>query len=72
MTRSALRCRRLRIIELGDILVGKEKGRQSNNDITLFYHSGGQGVSDIPIAALLYEKAKQMGIGETLMNWTKN
>ncbi len=52
--------------ELGDVLLGKTRGPGSKNDITLFYHSGGPGVSDMPVAALLYKKAKAMGIGKEI------
>lgn len=55
-----------KIIELGELMTGMKKGRRSDKDITLFYHSGGQGVSDLPIAALLYQKAKKAGLGREL------
>ena len=55
-----------KLIELPDILLGRKKGRNAETDITLFYHAGGQGVSDLPIAYLLYEKAKKMGIGKEI------
>jgi ornithine cyclodeaminase/alanine dehydrogenase-like protein (mu-crystallin family) len=55
-----------KVIELGDVLLGQKQGRNSEDSVTLFYHSGGQGVSDLPIAYLLYEKAKKMGIGKEI------
>jgi len=55
-----------KVIELSDILLGRRKGRNAESDVTLFYHAGGQGVSDLPIAYLLYEKAKKLGIGKEI------
>jgi len=54
------------IVKLGDVMMGRKAGRTSDKDITLFYHSGGQGVSDMPIAALLYKKAKEAGLGREI------
>ena len=55
-----------KVIDFGEVLLGRKKGRNAETDITLFYHAGGQGVSDLPIAYLLYEKAKKMGIGKEI------
>ena len=52
-----------KIIELGLILTGNHPGRASDHDITFFYHAGGLGVCDMPVAALLYRKAKEAGLG---------
>lgn len=49
--------------DLSEIFLNKFPGRTSDSQITLFYHSGGQGVSDIAIAYKIYKKAKEMGLG---------
>jgi len=47
---------------LGDIITGKKKGRKDNQQITIF-DSTGVAIEDIAVAKLLYEKARQAGIG---------
>lgn len=54
-----------RIYELGDVVVGRVKGREENKDITLF-ESQGLALEDVAVAAKIYEAAKDMGVGEKL------
>jgi ornithine cyclodeaminase/alanine dehydrogenase-like protein (mu-crystallin family) len=51
--------------ELAELVVGKVKGRQSDSEITLF-KSVGTGIQDIALAAVIYAKAKEMGVGTDL------
>lgn len=51
--------------ELGDILLGKCKGRQSDSDITLF-ESLGLGLQDLVSAQYIYNKALEKGVGQTV------
>lgn len=51
-----------RIVEVGEILLGRASGRTSNEEITL-YKSVGMAAMDTAAAALAYEKARELGIG---------
>ncbi|WP_049984791.1 ornithine cyclodeaminase family protein [Halobellus rufus] len=51
--------------ELGDVVAGNVPGRQSDDEITLF-DSGGTGIETVAGATLLYEKARQGGLGQTI------
>jgi len=53
------------LIELGDVVAGKVKGRATDEDITLF-KSLGIAVEDIAVAAHVYKVAKGAGIGTKL------
>ena len=53
------------IHELGEVVVGKVKGRIKDEDITLF-KSLGIAIEDIAVAAHIYELAKARGIGQEL------
>lgn len=48
--------------ELGDVVVGKKTGRESEDDITLF-KSVGVAIEDVAVAAFVYEKARERGLG---------
>ena len=48
--------------ELGEIILGKKKGRKSDNDIIIF-DSTGMGLQDVAAASIVYEKAISEGIG---------
>jgi ornithine cyclodeaminase/alanine dehydrogenase len=48
--------------ELGEIITGKKKGRENNNEITLF-KSNGLAIQDVATAKLIYDKALKAGIG---------
>lgn len=49
--------------DLGDVILGKVKGRQSEDELTLF-KSVGLAIQDISCAALVYEQAKAQGVGQ--------
>ncbi len=49
-------------IELGDLLIGKQPGRQNGEEVT-FFKSVGLGVQDIAAALQVYKQARAMGIG---------
>lgn len=51
--------------ELGDVVDGDAEGRSGNDDITLF-DSGGTGIETVAGATLLYERAKEEGMGQTV------
>jgi alanine dehydrogenase len=51
--------------ELGDVVAGRAPGRESDDGITLF-DSGGTGIETVAAAWMLYEKAREAGLGETL------
>ena len=48
--------------ELASIVAGRETGRTSDDQITLF-ESQGVAISDVAAAAFLYRKAKAQGLG---------
>jgi alanine dehydrogenase len=51
--------------ELGEVVAGVEPGRESDEEITVF-DSGGTGIETVAAAYLLYEKAKEQGLGGTI------
>ncbi|MGH8781641.1 ornithine cyclodeaminase family protein [Paraburkholderia sp.] len=51
--------------ELGEIVAGKKAGRESDDETILFWHRG-LSLSDIGLGHAMLEKAKQMGIGQSL------
>ncbi len=52
--------------ELADIVVGGKPGRESDDEAILFWHRG-LSLSDIALGAAMLAKAKEMGIGQTLV-----
>ncbi len=52
-------------IPIHDIVAGRRQGRTHNEDITLF-ESQGLALEDLAAAEIVYEKAKERGIGITL------
>lgn len=48
--------------ELGDIVVGRKKGRETEEQITLF-KSVGVAIEDVAVAAFVYEEATRRGLG---------
>jgi ornithine cyclodeaminase/alanine dehydrogenase-like protein (mu-crystallin family) len=48
--------------ELGDVVIGKKKGRESRDQITLF-KSVGVAIEDVAVAAWVYGEAKKRGLG---------
>ena len=51
--------------ELGQIVAGLKPGRQSDEETNLFWHRG-LSLSDIALGAAMLEKARTMGLGQTL------
>jgi len=51
--------------ELGEIIVGRRKARESDLEITVF-KSVGLGIQDAAVARLAYVKATRMGIGDKI------
>jgi ornithine cyclodeaminase/alanine dehydrogenase len=51
--------------ELGDVVIGKKKGRESEEQITLF-KSVGVAIEDVAVAAFVYAEAKKNGFGTEL------
>lgn len=50
---------------LGQVIIGKKKGRTSAKELTVF-DSTGVGIQDVAAAATVYEKAKKAGKGKTV------
>lgn len=53
------------ICEIGDVIVGKEVGRTSTREVTVF-KSAGTAILDVSVSARTYQLAKEKGIGRTL------
>jgi ornithine cyclodeaminase len=51
--------------ELGDVVIGKKKGRETRDQITLF-KSVGVAIEDVAVAAWVYQEAKKKGLGTDL------
>ncbi|MFB6189614.1 MAG: ornithine cyclodeaminase family protein [Halapricum sp.] len=51
--------------ELGEVVAGEKSGRTNEDEITLF-DSGGTGIETVAAAYMLYEKAREEGLGETI------
>ncbi|MFB6169070.1 MAG: ornithine cyclodeaminase family protein [Haloferacaceae archaeon] len=51
--------------DLGEVLTGEAAGRTSDDEITVF-DSGGTAVETVAAAQMLYERAAERGLGETL------
>jgi len=51
------------LVELGRIAAGKHVGRTSDDQITLF-KSHGTALEDIALAARVYQKAQERGMGQ--------
>jgi len=54
-----------RIHELSEVVAGKVTGRTNADDITLF-KSHGIAIEDVAVAALVYERARDRGIGRPI------
>jgi len=52
--------------ELGELVTGKCRGRKDEKEITLFKNNTGMGIQFAATARLVYEKAKEKGIGTEL------
>lgn len=51
--------------ELGEVVAGVEPGRTSESEVTMF-DSGGTGIETVAAAHMLYEKAREAGLGQTI------
>ncbi|MDD1753108.1 MAG: alanine dehydrogenase [Methanotrichaceae archaeon] len=51
--------------QIGDLVVGKKRGRESNEEITIF-DSTGLAIQDISAGWMVYERALEMNIGERM------
>src|SRR2546430_2995224 len=54
-----------RIHEIGEVVAGKVQGRTNDDDVTLF-KSHGMAIEDVAVAALVYERARDRGIGKPI------
>ncbi len=52
--------------ELGEVIIGRKPGRTNDAEITLF-KSNGLAIQDAAAAKLVYDKAKQAGIGKEVV-----
>ena len=59
------------VTELGRIVAGLDKGRASDDEITLF-KSNGIALEDISTAFRVYNLARERGIGESVDIWSQN
>ena len=55
-----------RLQELGEVVAGKRIPRRAPNDITLFKNNHGMGIQFAASARLIYEEARQQGVGTEL------
>lgn len=53
------------LVELGDVMVGRQPGRKNTSEITLF-ESQGMAIQDLAVAVRLLAAAKEKGLGVTL------
>lgn len=58
------------VTELGRIVAGRERGRSSDSDITLF-KSNGIALEDISTALRVYNLARERGIGDAVDLWSE-
>jgi alanine dehydrogenase len=54
-----------RLTELGEVVAGKVKGRERNDEITLF-ESQGIALWDLAVGKVVYERATEKGLGQSL------
>jgi ornithine cyclodeaminase/alanine dehydrogenase len=59
-----------RAVELWELVSGKQRGRTTDSDITLF-KSVGTALQDLAIANAIYLRAKQKGVGRDVGNFPK-
>jgi ornithine cyclodeaminase/alanine dehydrogenase-like protein (mu-crystallin family) len=57
------------VTELGRIVAGRDRGRTSADDITLF-KSNGIALEDISTALRVYNRARERGVGENIDLWS--
>ena len=51
------------LLELSDVLTGRVPGRTRPDQLTLYKNNAGQGVADVAIAARVYQRARERGLG---------
>ena len=56
-------------VELGDLCTGNHPGRTTPHQITLF-KSIGVALQDVAVAAAVYNKAKETGLGDNFHSWS--
>ncbi len=54
--------------EIGDIIIGKKKGRENDKEF-IYYNTVGMGIEDIAFGSYVLEEAKKRGRGITLPLW---
>ncbi|WLR51704.1 ornithine cyclodeaminase family protein [Bacillus tianshenii] len=54
--------------ELGNIVNGKKAGRETDKE-RIYFNSVGMGIEDVAIGKVIYERAKQLGVGQRLSLW---
>lgn len=54
------------LIEIGELLAGKKKGRTKAEQVTLFKNNAGQGVADVALGALVLKQVVERGGGQIL------
>lgn len=54
--------------ELGDIITGARDGR-SDNEERIFLSTVGMGIEDVAVAARVFQRAQEMGLGQSLDYW---
>ena len=59
------------VTELGRIVAGRDRGRMSDDDITLF-KSNGIALEDISTALRVYNLARERGVGEQIELWQQS
>lgn len=66
---SAMKSGRLKeaqVVELGEVVSGRAKGRRGRDDITLYANNHGMGLQFAVAARRIYEKAKAEGVGRPI------
>lgn len=53
------------LVELGDVMIGRHRGRQGGDEITLF-ESQGMAIQDLALAARLLSLARERGVGRVV------
>ena len=51
--------------DIGEIVTGRKRGRESESEITVF-DSTGLAIQDVAVASLVFEKAKEKGLGQEI------
>jgi len=54
--------------EMGEVVIGKKKGREISDDLIIFKHIG-MAATDLPEAFRIYKKAKAQGLGSKVALW---